>query len=76
MKFALQIIATQLLWGLIHTHGYLSRPAALYTDLTTRTAAVAIVNANQLFPDRTWNGSPHRNSQQYQDLVASKAIGD
>lgn len=57
-------------------HGYLSQPAAVYSDTTTKTAAVAIVNANVLYPNIKWNDSPERNSIQYQMLISSNRIGD
>lgn len=72
IQFACRTIVMQTARG----HGYLSQPASVYTDLTTKNSPVAIVDANAIYPGIKWNDSPENNSKQYQIILDENRIGE
>ena len=64
------------LFNNVNAHGYISQPTAIYNDPFTQNNFIAIVNADQLFPEYKWNDSPQANFNQYEKLLQSNKIGE
>ncbi len=74
----LQALGVQLIcrFASVYPHGYLSEPAAQYTDLSTMTNYITTVDASKIYGSKKWNGSPEENSVQYKQLLHEGAINE